>query len=527
MRWQRRRHRSATSCIEVDEPLLRRAFDRHFYPHAMRPAQARALRRTPCASCCAELDPAEVEIDLRRSVAARTPASAPFPAASASICSTAAPPIFDDWELERVRSFIADHRLEDGALAVRVRRVSASLGRLAARASRHDLGSGDASRHDGAAHRLRRPAPRRRRPTACSSELVDRQPVMWTSPGAHLAAPHMARKRSALPVQLDSFSTRPYNNVARHRRRRRAYARDPPRRRLPPGSSAPSTPPAPRARTRPGRRPPRRPRGAASARRCPTTDRRRCSPSPAHVRTRAQGRAPSRTPQGLPADHQPVSRPLLLLHLPPGSGRAGGLDDAARGGPRLLPPRPRARLHRGADVPRRQAGARLPRVPPDARRARPRRAPSSYVARLLRDRARRRPAAAHQRRRHEPRRDGRAAAAQRQPGPDARDRQPAPARARRRPSAGARQGPGAAPGDDARPPASCRSRSPPASCSASARRCAERVDSLRAIGDLHAAYGHIQEIIIQNFRAKPTHADGGRARARAASTWRAPSPSRA
>jgi FO synthase len=33
---------------------------------------------------------------------------------------------------------------------------------------------------------------------------------------------------------------------------------------------------------------------------------------------------------------------------------------------------------------------------------------------------------------------------------------------------------------------------------------ADRVASLRAIGDLHAEYGHIQEIIIQNFRAKPT-----------------------
>jgi FO synthase len=33
---------------------------------------------------------------------------------------------------------------------------------------------------------------------------------------------------------------------------------------------------------------------------------------------------------------------------------------------------------------------------------------------------------------------------------------------------------------------------------------AERVDSLRAIGELHAEYGHIQEIIVQNFRAKPT-----------------------
>src|SRR5205814_6318970 len=31
----------------------------------------------------------------------------------------------------------------------------------------------------------------------------------------------------------------------------------------------------------------------------------------------------------------------------------------------------------------------------------------------------------------------------------------------------------------------------------------ERVDSLIAIRDLHAAYGHIQEVIVQNFRAKP------------------------
>jgi 7,8-didemethyl-8-hydroxy-5-deazariboflavin synthase CofG subunit len=33
---------------------------------------------------------------------------------------------------------------------------------------------------------------------------------------------------------------------------------------------------------------------------------------------------------------------------------------------------------------------------------------------------------------------------------------------------------------------------------------AERVESLRAIGDLHAEFGHIQEIIVQNFRAKPS-----------------------
>src|ERR1700688_3820687 len=33
---------------------------------------------------------------------------------------------------------------------------------------------------------------------------------------------------------------------------------------------------------------------------------------------------------------------------------------------------------------------------------------------------------------------------------------------------------------------------------------ADRVDTLLAIRDLHRRYGHIQEVIVQNFRAKPT-----------------------
>jgi FO synthase len=33
---------------------------------------------------------------------------------------------------------------------------------------------------------------------------------------------------------------------------------------------------------------------------------------------------------------------------------------------------------------------------------------------------------------------------------------------------------------------------------------AERVDTLLAIRDLHRAHGHVQEVIVQNFRAKPT-----------------------
>lgn len=38
---------------------------------------------------------------------------------------------------------------------------------------------------------------------------------------------------------------------------------------------------------------------------------------------------------------------------------------------------------------------------------------------------------------------------------------------------------------------------------------AERVDSLLAINDLHLRYGHIQEVIVQNFRAKPGTAMAG------------------
>ena len=42
----------------------------------------------------------------------------------------------------------------------------------------------------------------------------------------------------------------------------------------------------------------------------------------------------------------------------------------------------------------------------------------------------------------------------------------------------------------------------------------ERIEALLALRDLHERYGHIQEIIIQNFRAKPRHADGAMRRSR-------------
>ena len=79
-------------------------------------------------------------------------------------------------------------------------------------------------------------------------------------------------------------------------------------------------------------------------------------------------------------------------------------------------------------------------------------------------------------------------------------------------------------------PASSASRSPPGILIGIGETPRERVDALVAIRDLHERYGHIQEVIVQNFRAKPripmrdapepsarrpaAHARGGAARAR-------------
>ena len=42
----------------------------------------------------------------------------------------------------------------------------------------------------------------------------------------------------------------------------------------------------------------------------------------------------------------------------------------------------------------------------------------------------------------------------------------------------------------------------------------ERVESLLAIRSAHRKHGHVQEVIVQNFRAVPGRADAARARAR-------------
>ena len=109
------------SWIDVDEPLLRRALDRHFYPHVIRPAQLDAFVTT-VRDLLAPVDPSEIDIAFDDPTLPDA-GIGPFPAGLAEHLVERCTTLFDPVGLERARSFIRDHRAEDGALAVRVHRV--------------------------------------------------------------------------------------------------------------------------------------------------------------------------------------------------------------------------------------------------------------------------------------------------------------------------------------------------------------------------------------------------------------------
>lgn len=107
--------------VDVDEALLRRALDRHFYPHVIRGAQIDAV----CAAVrelLAPLDPELVETSFDDATLPDA-AIGPFPAGLRDALLQRCAPLFDAAELTRLHGFVADHEREDGALAVRVRRV--------------------------------------------------------------------------------------------------------------------------------------------------------------------------------------------------------------------------------------------------------------------------------------------------------------------------------------------------------------------------------------------------------------------
>jgi hypothetical protein len=107
--------------VEVDRALLRRAFDRHFYPQAMRPAKVERFAGA-VDELVADLDPATVVIAFD-DVDVPNASLGPFPTELCDVLLSRCAQFLDAWELEHARRFIADHRGPDGALAVRVRRV--------------------------------------------------------------------------------------------------------------------------------------------------------------------------------------------------------------------------------------------------------------------------------------------------------------------------------------------------------------------------------------------------------------------
>ena len=86
---------------------------------------------------------------------------------------------------------------------------------------------------------------------------------------------------------------------------------------------------------------------------CPDADLSRLLAAAGALRDQGKGREVTYSPQGLPARHQPMPRPLHLLHLPQRPGRPRGVDHDSRRNRRMVPARRQAGLQRGADVPRR------------------------------------------------------------------------------------------------------------------------------------------------------------------------------
>ena len=109
------------SWIDVDEPLLRRALDRHFYPQVIRPAEVEAFVSI-VRELLAPVDPAEIDIAFD-DPSLPDAGIGPFPSPLADHLIERCATFLDPVALERARTFVEDHRAEDGALAVRVHRV--------------------------------------------------------------------------------------------------------------------------------------------------------------------------------------------------------------------------------------------------------------------------------------------------------------------------------------------------------------------------------------------------------------------
>jgi hypothetical protein len=111
--------------VEIDAALVRRALDRHFFPQAV---SARKLDHfvSALAELVADIDPQSIETSFDDPEYANAGIGALPEEVCHALLSRAAA-LFDAWELERVCAFVAEHRREDGALALRVHRTVDAL----------------------------------------------------------------------------------------------------------------------------------------------------------------------------------------------------------------------------------------------------------------------------------------------------------------------------------------------------------------------------------------------------------------
>jgi hypothetical protein len=110
-----------TDTTEVDEPLLRRALDRHFYPQAIRSAKVERILAV-VRSVVGRLDARDIEIAFD-DPAFPNAAIGPLPGGLDQDVLGGCAGFLDAWELDRLRAFVTEHRGADGALAIRVRRL--------------------------------------------------------------------------------------------------------------------------------------------------------------------------------------------------------------------------------------------------------------------------------------------------------------------------------------------------------------------------------------------------------------------
>ena len=106
--------------VAFETDLIRRAIDAQFFPHALRPAKVDAFLAT-LAALCRDVDPDRLEIVFDSAEEPQVQ-YARMPDHLHAQLMVRCEAIFDEWERERLRSFFAMARGDDGLLCLRVTR---------------------------------------------------------------------------------------------------------------------------------------------------------------------------------------------------------------------------------------------------------------------------------------------------------------------------------------------------------------------------------------------------------------------